>query len=115
MQDKANVESQRVTRRYSTKEERQAHIESWRKSGLTMSEYCRQHNVAVANLSDWKRSALQNSSQFKSINSLSPRDGLTSQPNLIEVLVDQRIKIRFQCTSDASLIVNVVKGLLACS
>jgi hypothetical protein len=48
MQDKIDGESHRITRRYSTKEERQTHVQSWKKSGLTMSKYCRQYNLSVA-------------------------------------------------------------------
>src|SRR3989338_8501431 len=111
MQDKTNGDAQKIARRYSTKEERQAHVDSWKKSGLTMSDYCRQYNLSVANLSDWKRSVLRDNLPFKPISSLSPRDVLTNSTNLIEVIVDQRIKIRFQCVSDATLVVGVVKEL----
>lgn len=115
MQEERSDKSKINTRRYSTKEERQGHVDSWKKSGLTMSEYCRKHNIALASLSDWKHSILRSSSQFKPISSLSPREIVTNPTHLVEIIVDQRIKIRFQHVSDASLVVSVVKELLICS
>jgi transposase-like protein len=39
--------------RHYSKAERQHHCESWRRSGLSMSEYCRQTGVSVSTLSKW--------------------------------------------------------------
>jgi hypothetical protein len=46
MQEKTNTTSAGIaTRRFTTKEERQLQVENWKKSGLSMSEYCRQNNL----------------------------------------------------------------------
>jgi hypothetical protein len=38
----------------SSKTEWSRHIESWKKSGLSQSEYCRQHKLSITLLSKWK-------------------------------------------------------------
>jgi transposase-like protein len=116
MQEKAdNVSRSVAARRYTTKEERLSHVQNWKKSNLSMSEYCRQNNVALANLSEWRRSILRNSTQFKPVQSLPSLDASTKISNVVEIIVDQRIKIRFQHVSDASLIIKIAQGMLACS
>jgi hypothetical protein len=45
-----NSLSHKINRRSTTKEERQLHVDNWKKSGLSMSEYCRQNNIALASL-----------------------------------------------------------------
>jgi hypothetical protein len=103
-------------RRYTTKEERELHLEKWKKSGLTMSEYCRQNNMPLSKLSEWKRTLLQKPTKFKSIKLSSPiSEAMIKSSNIIEIIVDQRIKIRLQQSSDTSLLINIVKGLMICS
>jgi len=38
----------------SKAEEWSRHIESWKRSGLTQSEYCRQNKLLITSLSKWK-------------------------------------------------------------
>jgi transposase-like protein len=115
MQEKANNASvSMATRRYTTKEERQSQVENWNKSGLSMSEYCRQNNVALASLSEWKRSILRSKIQFKAVKSLVSTE-TTTPSNIVEIIIDQRIKIRLQQVADASLVIKIAKGLMACN
>ena len=113
MQEKQNTTIS--LRRQTTREERQAHVDNWKKSGLSMSEYCRQNNLSVANLSDWKRSILRKSTQFKEIQSLPSQMPTPKQENVIEIIVGANIKMRIQHVTDASLVINLVKGILICS
>jgi transposase-like protein len=117
MQEKtANESSLIMTRRHTPKEERKAHVDKWKQSGLTMSEYCRQNNMPLAKLSEWKRSLLPKPTKFKSICVAPPTSEVTSQSaHLIEIIVDQRIKIRLHQSTDTSLLLNIIKGLLTCS
>ena len=112
MQEKINNTAKR---RHTTKEERQSHVESWKKSGLSMSDYCRQNNIPLANLSEWKSASLQDSPQFKPIQSLPTQCAREKSENIVEILVDQRIKIRLQHVTDASLVINIAKGMLTCN
>jgi hypothetical protein len=113
MQEKNNASSPTKNKQY-TIEERQIHIEKWKKSGLSMSKYCRQNNLAISNLSGWKNSLLKSRKQFKPIQSLSLSDPINPS-NSVEILIDHRIKIRLQHVTDAGLIINIAKGLLPCS
>lgn len=116
MQETANNASGNVlTRRYTTKEERQAHVEKWKNSSLTMSEYCRQNNLPLASLSEWKNAQLRKSASFKPVQLLSAQDASAKPGNVVDILVDQRIKIRLQNITDVSLVVSIVKGLTTCS
>ena len=117
MQEKTADESSLIiTRRHTSIEERKSHVEKWTKSGLTMSEYCRQNNMPLANLSEWKRALLPTPTKFKTIRITPPAPEVTSQSdNLIEIIVDQRIKIRLKQLTDTSLLLNIVKGLMTCS
>lgn len=112
MQEKINST---VKKRHTTKEERQSHVESWKKSGLSMSEYCRKNNVALANLSEWKSAILRDSPQFKAIQSLPAQCAVEKPENVVEILVDQRIKIRLQHVTDASRVINIARGMLTCN
>lgn len=115
MQEKTNNPSVGMaTRRYTTKEERQSQVENWKKSGLSMSEYCRQNNLALASLSEWKRSILRNKIQFKAVKSVASTE-TTTPSNFVEIILDQRIKIRLQHVTDASLVIKIAKGLMSCN
>jgi len=116
MQEKTNNASvSPAPRRHTTKEERQLQVENWKKSGLSMSEYCRQNNLTLASLSEWKHSMLRNKIQFKPVQSLPSSDTTTKPSNVVEIILDHRIKIRLQQVTDASLVVNIAKGLMACN
>lgn len=113
MQEKPNSSSNTKSKPRTTIEERQTHVEKWKRSGLSMSEYCRQNNLAISNLSGWNSSLLKRSAPFKSL-ALSLPDSV-KPTNIVEILIDQRIKIRLQHVTDATLIINIAKGLLPCS
>ena len=114
MQEKTNLSSNAKSKLRTTIEERQTHVEKWKKSGLSMSEYCRQNNLAVSNLSGWNSSLLKSSKSIKSFQSL-PLPDAVKPTNIVEILIDQRIKIRLQHITDAALIISIAKGLLPCS
>jgi hypothetical protein len=114
MQEKSTSSSNAKIKYHTTPEERQAHVEKWKKSGLSMSDYCRQNNLAISNLSGWKSSLLKDSAQCKPFQPLSLPEPV-KPTNVVEILVDQRIKIRLQHVTDVALIINIAKGLLPCS
>lgn len=114
MQEKATSSNNAKIKYHTTPEERQIHVEKWKRSGLSMSEYCRQNNLAISNLSGWKSSLLKDNAQCKSFQPLSLSEPI-KPTHVVEILVDQRIKIRFQHVTDAALIIAIAKGLLSCS
>lgn len=114
MQEKPNSSSNAKSKSRATAEERRTHVENWKKSSLSMSEYCRQNNIAISNLSGWKNSLSKDSTQFKPFQ-VSCLPEPAKPTNVVEILIDQRIKIRLQHVTDAALIITIAKGLLSCS
>ena len=93
------------------KEEKLSHIEKWRESGLSMCSYSRETNLPVSSLSKWVRSQDKFKSKFKPIMLSSPTP-VTSESNMIEILVDNRIRMRLPMTTDPSITVNIIRGLM---
>ena len=83
-------------RRY-TDEERQTHCDDWKKSGLSMSDYCRQSGLAVSTLSKWisdepnRKLTIENSPEKPSITNNQATPG-------IEIILVSGIRLRFTKT-----------------
>ena len=103
------------SRRHSDLQTRQLHIKKWQESRLSMSAYCRQQNLSVSSLSKWVQDSTKKlKTLFKPIIS-TPANSKIPADNVIKILTSQQIKIRFINTSDASLILAVIKGLIRCN
>lgn len=109
------TESPILKRRTSSPEIRMTHVENWKQSGLTMSEYCRRNDVALTSLSAWSKNAKRPKNSFKPVVVTSPPPGPISQTGVIEILVDTKLKIRLVDIKSQSLVVDIVKGLMRCS
>lgn len=114
MQDKINnVTKNGTNRSYTKKEDRLLHIEKWKQSGLSMSEYCRQYELPLSSFSTWSR--LDNKDKavkFKPIVIKPPQISQAAEPNnIIEILVSQQIKLRMLNVTESSLIVDIVRSL----
>ena len=87
-----NIKKQR---RY-TPEERKHHLVSWRDSGLTMSEYCREHDLSISSLSLWNKS--QEKTKPKDLREISATPAATGTIRCkqlpVEVVIPNGIKIR---------------------
>lgn len=104
----------KTKRRNFNTEDRKEHIIKWRKSGLTMTEYCRQNAFSLSSLSAWARSSKLVNSVFKPVVAL-PKIGGDKSPNNVEIIVGDRIKIRFQNANDTSELIAIIRGLMVCS
>jgi hypothetical protein len=96
--------------------ERQAYIDKWRESGLSMSIFCRQHHLALSSFSGWVKKSKTNIAEklFKSVvpvSSAVPQSGI----GIVEIIFQNSIKIRFLNLPDVSLILKVTKELAACN
>ncbi len=116
MQEKINQSAANKThRRYTTKEERLAYIKKWQESGLSVTEYCRQHDIALASFLGWK-SAIKSKQLFKPVITSSPAsETKVSSGNVIEIIAGPGIKIRLFNVTDASLAIHIARGLITCS
>ena len=113
--DIIDTKSSTIKRRTSNPAMRKMHVENWRLSGLTMSEYCRRNDVALTSLSAWSQDAKRPKNSFKPVVVASPPPVPTSQTGVIEILVDARLKIRLVDIKSQSLVIDIVKGLMRCS
>jgi transposase-like protein len=109
------TESPILKRRTSNPEIRMMHVEKWKQSGMTMSEYCRRNDVALTSLSAWSTNAKRPKKSFKPVVVTTSPSAPISQEGVIEILVDTRLKIRLVDIKSQSLVVNLVKELMRCS
>jgi transposase-like protein len=117
MQDTAPISEFKATRKQTTAAIRLSHIESWKQSGLSMSEFCRQKGLSLSNFSSWVQTYNKSKVIFKPINvtSMPNNQEVQVQKNIIEVCFTQQIKIRFINVIDCSLVVSIAKELAKCS
>ncbi len=119
MQDKTNEAAEtKIPRRHSTKEERQAHVKKWQESGLTVTEYCRRHHIPLPRFISWKQSASKLNQVFKpvvTIPSTATKMKAESESNVIEIVTEHAIKIRLVNVVDASMVVDIARGLSQCN
>lgn len=103
---------EKIKRQHAPKEVRLLHVERWRQSGLSMTAYSRNANISFSNLSKWVRS--ENTPKFKPV-SLPKSTGEMIRDQSIEIIVGQQVKIRIPNTTDSSMIINILKGLMQCN
>jgi transposase-like protein len=115
MQDSVPIPESKTKRKHTTASIRQSHIENWKQSGLSMSEYCRQKGLSLSNFSSWAQKHNKSQATFKPISVLSMPSKPEIQKNIVEIHLAQQIKIRFVNVSDYTLIVNIAKELVKCS
>ena len=108
-------ESSTIKRRTSTAEMRMMHVESWKHSGLTMTEYCRRNDVGVTRLSAWSQNAKHAKKLFKAVVVKSPSPEPIRQIGVIEIVVGSKLKIRLVDTKTQLLVVDLVKELMRCN
>ena len=99
--------------RRTTKDERRAHVELWNKSGLSMKEYCRDKQIAISRFSEWARRFSTEEKLFKPVSVKFPAPATPN--NMVEIQVNQQLKIRCINVTDSRLVVSIAKGLLACN
>ncbi|HVV67723.1 MAG TPA: hypothetical protein VHE99_01615 [Gammaproteobacteria bacterium] len=78
-------------KRYSD-EERQNHCENWKKSGLSMSKYCRQVGLPISSLSKWLS---DNNNRVIEKNTQEPASMATIQSQVgMEIILVSGIRLR---------------------
>lgn len=71
----------------------QTHIQAWKKSGLSQTEYCRQNNISLSSFTNWKSKI--SSEVFRDQAFVELRhDNLSNQQNCIEFVVDNDLSIK---------------------
>ena len=105
---------EKLKRKHTKKEIKLSHVKKWRQSGLSMIAYASEAGISAANLSKWVQSENKNKETFKPI-TLTPAVPV-NQNNVIEIIVDQRIKIRLSHhNADPLIVSNIVRSLMRCN
>jgi len=98
-----------VLKRY-TDEERKAHCEAWKASGLSMSEYAKQFGLATSSLSKWSHELDNKSLDVSQEKSSTP----TSSHPGIEIILVSGIKVRVGRANIAEIL-RLIKALDSCN
>lgn len=100
-----------------TKEQWAWHVAAWKASGLSKPDYCEQHDIHPAILDKWARiTGVSRNKKFKAVGVAMPVTGRQTLSGAgVEIMVGQSIRIRMTGVSEASLVVDIIKGLHACS
>ena len=116
MQEQNHVmaEATKSSRQTLDIEIRQAHVEKWKQSGLSMREYCHQQNLATSSFCGWVKKFVNPRHEFKPI-AIKPSDQLAENlTGMVEIITDGLIKVRLVNISNAVLVVDIIKGLIKC-
>ncbi|HPB80639.1 MAG TPA: hypothetical protein PK200_01245 [Spirochaetota bacterium] len=71
----------------------QTHIQTWKDSGLSQTEYCRQNNISLSSFTNWK--AKISSEVFRDQAFVELRhENISYQQNCIEFVVDNDLSIK---------------------
>lgn len=106
---KATPTKQRVVR-YGAK--RQFYVESFKKSGLSISDFCRENNLALSSFHKWLNNSAKTSTAFKPLSVSPPSFAYqSSRDESIELQFESKVKLTFSNIKNPDLIIAVVKGL----
>ena len=100
-------------RNYTKQDIKLFHIKEWRRGGLSKTAYASKAGISASSLSKWVLSENKSKHKFKPLSVINPV--AIKQNTLIEISIDQRIKLRVSNDVDPMMIANIVRGLLQCS
>ena len=111
MQEEQITPKAKISKHHSS-EHKQRHLNAWQASGLSMSEYCRQNNLSISNLSNWnarsKSKRTIKSNKLQSIKCM-PKSSC-SQPSPVEIVLPDGIKIRLATLNQLAVTLKIITG-----
>jgi len=103
-------------RRQISLESRQSHVSKWKQSVISMSDYCREHDLALSSFSAWVQGdQIIKQSPFKRMVVTPSSHNTMNQGNVIEILVLDKLKIRLIDVTNVSMVVDIAKEFVRCS
>ena len=93
-----------------------SHIERWHESGLSQSDYCREHDLKGHQFVYWKKRMVQTETagRFVSLNLSSYTNKKSSQPSsALRVVVSNGLKIEVEAGFDPHLLGQLIVALRA--
>jgi len=105
----------KISRANRTPAQIKSYIEDFKASGLTMSEFCNSHQLALSTFSKWFNDSLCTGKKFKSlvIASASKATPESSSHDCVTLNFKGVITLSFSNIKTATLIVDIIKGLTA--
>ena len=98
--------------RYSATE-RKAHYEEWRKSGLSMNEYCRRSGLLISTFSLWVKK--YNKKEVTGVEmEIEKQTPNKNHPDL-EIILLSGIRLRFREVANIAEILRLIKALESCN
>ncbi len=85
--------------------ERQSHCENWRRSGLTMSHYCRQTGIALSSFSKWVQDS----------KSPSPPPVVIEKRPPVEIILTNGIRVQIAGPNSVSGLVKLLQEVSSCN
>ena len=114
-QEDVIAEKKASKRRHSSAEIRRTHVERWKQSGLSMREYCREQGLSLSSFSSWAQTVAKSNVGFKPVTVSAAPILPERQANVVEIIVDNRIKIRLLNIIEPLLVITITKELMKCS
>jgi hypothetical protein len=96
-----------------SKEERKHHCESWKKSGLSMREYCNRVGLTISTLCQWIKK--MNAIPTNEINVGSENTLHNLRPTKIEIILVSGVRVRFSETIHPGKIIKLIQVLGLCN
>ena len=96
-----------------TLEERKAHIVKYQKSGLSLSDYCREQPFVISTLSKWMTDSKLSLSESPLASTLLTKSTLGLKAG-IEIILQTGIRLRFAEVSDLSAMIKLIRALNIC-
>jgi transposase-like protein len=93
-----------------SEEDRAAHCEAWRRSGLSMNQYCRHREVSVSALSQWLKKIPMDSLT----NAVASPRPASINGSAVEVILKSGIRLRFPEIASFADLLNMIQELEAC-
>ena len=105
-----------VKRGHTSAEKRRSYVDKWKQGSLTMTEYCRQQGLALSSFSSWVQACSKSKVMFKPVTAdKTVPTQYERSSSVVEIIVDNRVKIRFVNMTDPLLLVTIANGLAKCS
>lgn len=105
-------------RRSLSAETRQAHVKAWQESGLTMSAYCREHQLAISSFSVWVgKNKDKKDKAVKQFFPIKPceKPSLSSSRLMVKVTLVNGMGVQVQAPLSLSEVIHLARELSRCN
>ena len=99
-------------RRQAKRHSWEGHIREWKLSGLSQSEYCREHRISIKCFGYWKRKFTQSEPSISLIEVTGFKASrIFSRPNPLFLTVGGRYRVEIECGFDSETLDQLLRFL----